>query len=566
MAAPATPTELTPEHLSTVLTSDFLVSATLKPWPNRQKAQFQFATNSGFSTNVHTSETPFRNPGATTTNVGTPRLPQGTVFFRVRAIDEASGDPSPWSSTHQITVTHPSTALLVNPADDTFIPWVSGNVTFQWQFKDTSSLDAQLAWRLRVQAIDSDITYGVISTVYPNYGAITALNDNYADLSSSNGSTTLIETSKTLSPAQSTTVTLPNSARNEIIRWQVQTWDNDDQSAGYCDPSQLFVGDLPTITITAPLSTVATPTPTVTWAYTHTAGLTQGSYRVQFFRTSTGRLLFDSGIQAGSVTSYVAPSQILQNGVQATIRVDTFSVSGIRATATINTTPQWTAPPNPSIDVITDFYHDFGRVDIEWLTAPTAATFIEWRVYRRSNDLAPWKFLGRTTTKRFVDHGAPPLSTVQYSVTQVGTAFGVQVESPLIPISVDLTTTAYLLTVKDDPGLVVPLKIVTADDYTHEFEEEVFEIIGVGRKAEVGTKFGRSGSLTVHFRDMGVEQYARALYERLVSIKEDGRACYLRIPFGDTLEVHIGGLSVSRVAGVTSELNDVTIEYREVTD
>lgn len=566
MTAPLTPINLTPVSGATVGTSDFFVSTTLRPWPERQKAQFQFATNAGFSVNDHTAETDFKNPGAVTVAAGLPRLPQGTVYVRVRAIEQSTGDPSPWSETHTLTVTHGGSAVLVSPGRGASIPWDGGVVDFEWDFRDNCIFDGQTAYQLKVETNDADSNYANLKLVYATYSGLAAVNDDYTDTGSSGGIATIYDSGKITSTAETRTVTLPIGAKNELVRWTVRTYDDDDVTSGYVTYYPLFVGDLPVVSITAPLLTADTPAPTVTWTYTSTAGHAQERFRVRFLNATTGALLFDSGTQAGAATSYIPPQSVLSNGVDALIIVDVITTTGMQQTDTVTVTPTWVAPPNPSIEIITDDYTAYGRVDIEWTGAPQDPTFVEWRVYRRSHSEADWELLGVTEDFYFIDQSGPPLATVQYSVTQVGIAFDVQVESQLFPIDADLSATTYMLKAKDDPALAMPLHIVTSDDFAHEYEQEIMEIMGQGRKAEVGTTFGRKGSLTVHFRDMGFEGNAANSYDQLLSIKESKRACYLRIPFRDTFLVTIGNVSVKRIPGVVAELSDISFEYTEITE
>lgn len=566
MTAPLTPTNLTPPSGSIVGTSNFMVSATLRPWPVRQKAQFQFAKDSNFTVNAHTSETGFRNPGSVTTTAGLPRLSQGAVFVRVRAIEEGSGDASPWSSPHELDVSHGGSALLVSPGRGAALPWVGGVVTFDWDFRDNCEYDTQTAYQIKVETNDDDSTYENLKLVYANYGGLAAVNDDYADIANSGGSATTYDSGKIISGATSRSVTLPALARNELVRWTVRTWDDDDQTSGYVTEFPLFVGDLPTVEITAPTVTADTPTPEVEWDYSSAAGHPQESFRVCFVNAGTGALLFDSGTQSGSVTSYIPPSGMLPNGIDVTITVDVVTATGMQQSDSVTVATQWLAPPNPSIEVVADDYERFARVDLDWLGASQDVTFVEWRVYRRNEEEADWKFLGATQDFGFIDHSAPPLATVQYAVTQVGVAFGVQVESTLFPIAADLTANTYMLKAKDEPSLVLELRNVTADDFTHEYEQEVMEIMGYGRKAEVGTAYGRKGTLNVQLRDMGIEGQAALAYTQLLAIKDSGLPCYLRIPFRDTFLVHIGNVSVKRLPGVTSELTDVSFEYTEITE
>lgn len=564
MTAPQVPENLAPVNGSTVTSSAFFVSATLLPWPNKQKAQFQFATNSGFTTGVQSAESVFRNPGSLSLTAGAPRLPQGSVWVRVRAIDELSLDASPWSNPVQVTVDHPSSGRMDFPGQGETIPWTGGVVDFQWTFSDPSVLDSQTAYQIKVLSDDLDNTYAVLAQVYGNYTSLAAVNDDYADISTSGGLATLVDTGKVASTAQTRTLTIPTSGRNEVVSWVLRTWDDDDKTAGFTNPKQFFVGDMPTVAITHPTSTANTPTPTITWSYNSLAGHSQASFRVRFYGATNGNLIFDSTLQSGATTSYTPPSQVLKNGTPVRIQLDVSSSIGMQTSTSVTITPTWVAPPNPSFTVSRLNYDDFGRVELEWFDAVEDPTFIEWRLYRRDSDASEWVQLATTTDRMFMDHSAPPLETVQYSITQVGTAFGVQVESQLFPINVDMSSTYYLLKVKDQPGLAMRLSIVTGDSFSHQYEEEVMDIIGVGRKAEVGTSYGRQGTLTVHFRDMGWQGAAANAYDTLKEIKESGLACYLRIPYSETLEVHISNLQVNRIPGVVSELSDITFEYTEI--
>lgn len=566
MTAPLTPLNLVPLDGATVTSSNFFAAATLRPWALRQKLQFEFASDVSFTVNAHTAETDWRNPGAASVAAGLPRLPSGDCYVRVRSIEEGSGDASPWSSINQITISHGGNALLLTPGYGASLPWDSGSVAFDWEFRDNSPYDTQTAYRLLVETNDSDSTYANLKLVYATYGGLASVNDDYDDIANSGGTSSLVDTGKVTSTATTATLTLPNPARNELVRWSVQTWDDDDTTSGFTSYHPLFVGDLPVITITAPGSTTDTPDPVVSWTYTSAAGHAQERYRVRVLNNTTGQLIFDSGTQTGADTSYYFPQPVFSNGDQALLVVDVISSIGMQQTDTQVVDPLWTAPPNPSITIVASNFDSFGRVDLEWLGAPQDPTFVEWRVYRRPDWEADWALLGTTQDFYFIDHGAPPLSTVEYSVTQVGVAYGVQVESQLFPVSIDLNSRVYLLKSQIEPGLALLLENVTGDDFSDEYEVEVMDIIGAGRKSEVGTNWGKKGSLKVQFRNFGVEGRAAADYDMLTEIKDAGDACWLRIPFRDTLLVSLGDIGVSRISGVVEELTDVTIEYTEITD
>ena len=564
MTAPQIPLNLVPVNLGYATSSDFLVSASLRPWSGQQRAEFQIATDVGFTANLHTVFSDWRTHGSATASVGAPRLPQGDVWVRVRSVDLASGDASLWSSANRVTVTHPGTARLDSPGQGASIPWVGGNVTFDWTFRDSSALDSQSAYRLVVSKDDGDNTYEAMASAYSSYSSVAALNDDYADTMGSGGAAVLFDSGKVTSAVQTRTATIPGTGRNEVIRWTIQTWDQDDISGGPTVPNFLFVGDAPVVTITAPLTTTDTPMPTITWTYSSAAGHAQGAYRVWFQDVATGRRIFDSGQIVGASTVYVPPAQILKNNEQVIVTVEVYSSIGVVSRDTETLMPTWLAPPNANFDIVTTNHVGANRVDLEWFGSPQDPTFVEWRVYRRARPEDPWIFLGATEENYFMDHNAPPLATVEYSVTQAGVRFDAVVESQLIPIGVDLSTSYYMLKVKDEPGLAMLLQIVTEDTFEHQYEETVLDIIGGGRKAEIGDKFGIAGSLTVHFRDMGLEGHAGDLYDALVSIKDAKTACYLRVPHKDTLEVHIGNLSVTRVPGVATDISDISFSYTQV--
>jgi hypothetical protein len=131
------------------------------------------------------------------------------------------------------------------------------------------------------------------------------------------------------------------------------------------------------------------------------------------------------------------------------------------------------------------------------------------------------------------------------------------------------TSEGYWLISPEDPtsgGTAMRLQFVVADSYTDEYEEQEFIIVGRGRHVDRGEKLGVKGTLSVQLRD----QYnggpsARSQRIKLMTLKEDNRALYLRTPFGDVYRVAVGNLTVGRIAGVgVSEFVDVELPYSEV--
>ena len=142
--------------------------------------------------------------------------------------------------------------------------------------------------------------------------------------------------------------------------------------------------------------------------------------------------------------------------------------------------------------------------------------------------------------------------------------FGEYVESSFVPVSVDLSTSKYLLIVRDSPEVFLMFDNVVSDSYEIEREEFVMNVLGSGRKSEVGTNMGIKGSLDIHFRDMGTVGSAAADLRSIENIINENAVCVLRTPFEKKYQVHIGNLSVGRIAGVVSGITDVSLDYAEV--
>jgi hypothetical protein len=551
-----------------ILDSDFVIAATLPPNPVpsvQQKLQWQIASDSLFTSNARYVESDFVNPGALAATVGLPRLPQGLAYFRVRTVEQG-GAVSAWTATNQVTIQHPSSAVLVSPGNGAALPDI-GSVSFDWNFADTSSLDSQTAYQLIMEISPDDFTYTAVAAVYPSYSAVEVGNPTYASLQAPPTTTRVLDTGKVISTDTNRTVATPDSLKNKIARWSVATWDDDDQSAGFTNANLILLADLPEVSITSPRETTTTPTPVVTWTYSSIVGSPQIQFRVQFLVTATGEVLFDSGLVNSAGTSYTPPTPALQNGLLTTLKVTVVSANGMQVSGTVPITPQWIAPPNPSFTVDAYSYESIGLVDLEWITAPYDPTFIRWKIYRRDASYLQWELIGTSQIQQYLDYTAPPLGTVQYAVTQEGIAFGQVVESPLIPVGVNLSVSTYLISIEGEPGSGVMLPIVTEDDFDDEFESEVMEIMGAGRKAEKGTHLGLTGKLTVQLRDGGFIGGAGFKFQAILDAYEAGKTFILRIPFGRIVRVHLDNPSYSRIPGVgRSEAMDVTIPYVEVTD
>lgn len=105
---------------------------------------------------------------------------------------------------------------------------------------------------------------------------------------------------------------------------------------------------------------------------------------------------------------------------------------------------------------------------------------------------------------------------------------------------------------------------VTDDAFTDEYEEAEIDLIGRGRRVEVGTRWGLDGTLTVQIYDQIAETGATQR-ANLLALKTTGIPVQMTNAFGTTVQVSIGVLEFTRVAGVGNrEYFIVTIPYKEV--
>jgi hypothetical protein len=189
-------------------------------------------------------------------------------------------------------------------------------------------------------------------------------------------------------------------------------------------------------------------------------------------------------------------------------------------------------------------------------------------VYRRLSGAVDWELVFSTTNSSITsyhDWTATAGDTYQYSVTQTAGRSGAVLESFTNPGAPALMAgTHYWLIDPVNESNNLRISQVTADTFSDDYDEAELIIIGRGRKMNHGTRFGYTGELTAELRDdtLGTARFKR---QRLQLIKAARTAYYLRNPFGDVLEISLGNLAISRLAGVgTSEFVDVTIPYREV--
>lgn len=540
MAAPPAPTGITPATGSTVTTNTPTLGATLGAASEGRtsKAEWQLATDSGFTANVRVVTEPasnLRTSGATTEVIPTANdLFQTLWYVRARAIDQY-GQAGAYSAAQTFTVTHAPVGSPSYPGDNITIPY-AGDLTFTWGFSDPDPNDQSTAYQMVIERNDT--------------GAV------------------ILDSNKVLSSLHNAVVPAGALPKDVLLRWKIRVWDTDAVTGGY-SPYQLFSrSDPPTVTITAPSSggTVTTGQPTVTW--TNDASTVQVSRRIYFTRTSDGAVIYDTGVVNTASTSFTAPYTILENGKSYSVTVSVTDNVSMTGSDTNSFSVTYTAPDTVDFNVSGAVYDAHGYMLIDWSQMTPDAFFVDWRVYRRLQDGASWELLATFTdssTDAYRDWTATTGDTFEYAVTQSGSRSGLILESAIVPSDPILANGSHywLINPLNDAD---NLKIdhVKSDQFSDDYEEEQFIVIGRGRKVNHGTRYGYSGTLTAEFRDTA-DSTARQKRLKLQTIKAARTGYYLRNPFGDVLQVALGNISISRVAGVgVSEFVDVEIPYMEV--
>ena len=541
MAAPPTPTSVTPVAGATVATNTPTLGATLSAATEGRtvKAEWQLATDSGFTANVRTvteNDSDLRTSGATTETIPIgSKLFQTVWYLRARAVDQY-GQAGAYSAATTFTVAHLPTASPTSPISDAKILYQS--TAFNWTFSDPASGDTQTAYQLVVERNDT--------------GAV------------------VYDTAKVASTALTRTLTTANlgSLKDVKLRWKIRVWDADDVVGNY-SPYQLFtLSDPPTVTITAPTAgqQITTGQPTVTW--TVDASTTQVSRRLVFTRSSDNVVVYDTGTVSSSSLTFTAPVTILENLTSYSVAVTVTDQNAMSSTSTRSFSTLYQIPATVTFTVDASNYETLGYVNIDWSTMSADGFFVDWRVYRKMQSGSTWELVYVTADQSvtsYHDWTATTGDIWQYAVTQTAGRSGVILESSIVASGAYLMVGSHYWLINPlDETQNLKVDQVVSDDYSDDYEEQELIIIGRGRKMNQGTRFGYSGELKCQLRD-DETQTAREKRLKLQLIKGSKTTYYLRNPFGDVLEVSVGNLSFSRIAGVgTSEFVDVTVPYREV--
>lgn len=551
-AAIPVPTNVTPAAGSVVTSSRPAVNATATSvGTNFENAgtggvarEWQFASDAGFTTNV-TLVTEASYAKTKDTSIapawGSARLAQGTWYVRCRTVWHAGG-VSAWSAANTFTVAHvPSTGNRVPSSGNTYL--YSGTRLLDWDFSDIDPEDTQTALQVQMWKLSDPASP--------------------------------IDSGKVVSTSSQHILTVPDATWKDVeLRWKVRVYDLDDVVSAYSSEQSFFLRDAPIVNITSPTvnQVITTSAPLITWNMSGTAGRTQAQWKVDITNTTTGVLAISSGWVAGTATEWQVPTPSVLVGPNYSVMVSVIDSLNLTNSSAHAFTSSYAAPTVATFTVSGANYASAGYNLIDWSGATLDSDFANWRVYRRLVGLTTWTLLFETATptvRSFQDFTAPSQYAIEYSVVQVDYSFGVKVEGVYSAIATTGTLVHYMIVCPAVPVLNVILYHVSADQFSDESEEATINLIGRGRRLEVGTRYGQTGSLEASLRDQSGGPSARVqriAIEGLRNAARSGYELYLLNPFGDVWRVSIGAATVSRVAGVgLHEMATVSITYSEIT-
>jgi hypothetical protein len=490
----STPLVNSPSTGGTVTTDIPTLTAQVKNPENfgqlRVKAQFQLATDAGFTTNIRTitqDNTKFivaDNTQASSfavvldseTITAINQLFQGTWYIRVLQIDEL-GDVGAYSTSANFSVTHPPVGANLYPNSSVILIYGVGNVTFTWTFTDPSPTDSQTAYRVLVENNDTNAS--------------------------------VLDSGKITSTIASATLAISSSAKDLNLRWRLTLWDSDDVAGPQSSP-QLFKitdGPVPTITGPANLAVLTSGIPTVSWTNGFVAPKTQKAYRITV--TQGALTVYTTDWVISTTQSVVIPTGVLTNLNTYTIIVAVRDSTNIEGQASVQVSTSWTPPASRTLSAI--YLSEFAKRGFVWVTFdPTSADtdFQGFVIYRRQYGDSQWTVVATSTKLTDIvgiqDYLIGSGVTYEYAMTQVVNRFGDIVESTIVEaskITVTPRADGYWLLDTVVPADSIPLYSVTDDTFTEEYEMETFHVIGRGQHVDYGDRLGFNGSMTAKLRD-----------------------------------------------------------------
>lgn len=466
--------------------------------PRQFKAEFQFATDVGFTANVTTFREPdllgginrflqIYNAYGYPYTTETP-LTQNTWYCRSRLVDDF-GAVGPWQTVSApYLISHAPAAANLQPGVGSVVMIYGVPTTFSWLFNDPYFQDVQTAYQVVIERVsDSVIVW---------------------------------DSGKVSSSVSSASTTISSTYKDTDLRWKVRVWDGGDVVGAYTTSAATFqVTDAPNAVVTAPSGTITTAIPTITWTNGISSPKTQKTYRVVISVGSV--ILHDTGWVLGAALSYNLPLGILSNGLSGTVTVYVEDSLGLQDSGSSTFTVSYTLPAVPSgasTGLVYLFeYRNRGFVYVSLDGSGQDADFQSYNLYRRIFGDSAWTLLKSWSLPGvrlvYQDFSAVSGATYEYAVSQTVNRYGDIIESNKATLrTVTPVDDKYWMFSKSDNSKSMPLFGVTDDGYTDEYEQETYNIIGRGRHTDYGDRLGLNGSMTVKLRDRMISGVAKVNY------------------------------------------------------
>lgn len=539
-------TSVTPANGSTVTTSRPAVNGSTTPMGGNIPFRriWQFSTSPSFTAPITVTEENYSVlPTGPVAFPSTARLAQGTWYLRARSQD-VWGNYGNWSATNTITVLHaPSTGQHAPSGNDNVT--YDGTVTLSWEFNDPDVNDYQSAYQVQLWTA-ADPAGTLIDTGYVPTAPVQV--------------------------GESFSVEIPVSAAylNTLLQWWVVVYDQDTISGDFSATQDFYARGAPAVVVTSPSGSVTTGTPAIQWTVDTSDGRTQVSYRVVITNTTLLTTVADSGtVTASGTRSWTPSTAVIKPGYAYQAAVTVTDSFGFTVTATTTFTASYTQIAATAFTVDDIDFDTNGSVIIDWTGASPNVNFRYWRIYRRLAGATTWKLVledDTVGTRSLLDYTAPSGPEVEYALVQAyyNATFDDVVESQFNIETFQAVNGNYMLVVPDNPALNVVINNVISDELEEEYEEETMNLLGRGRRHEIGGRRGFEGSLEAQI--YGDSTYtARGKRIAIENIRASALPVYLRNPFGDVWLIALTSVSYSRIAGVgTEEYMSVTIDYTEV--
>jgi len=300
----------------------------------------------------------------------------------------------------------------------------------------------------------------------------------------------------------------------------------------------------PTATITAPVSTIISPSFDVVWTFGSPAGKSQNRFRVTITRDSDESLVYDSGIIFSSVASHTVPGGFLVNSTAYTITVVAYDSDALpSAEATTGITSSWAAPDSVSGFSVSALTETSEMLLVWDQSNLDSADFSYYQIYRRELGDSEWEKYARVTnqsTTEYSDYFAGHSVAYEYKITvwkKVAGDVDIESSDSEIPYAILDPDSWFFIGADRDPSHIFELPVYD-ESHTEPIQQEVFEPLGSRRKSIVrGKVLGSEGTLQVQWLDAE----RRTAQEQLRYLADTAGPHILKSPFGDVWLVEFSG-------------------------